>query len=358
MAAVATVIALGAAPTVADTTDPALADARALASIGDLDGALKKLDDYLKNHPYDVEAQLLRGVVLSRRGDIDQAVQSFQKLVAQEPGLAEPHNNLAVLYAAQGRFEEARLALLQATEIDPDYDTAQENLGDLYVKLANVAYRRVYESDSTNVRAFEKSQALARTPELRSALGIAPPTIPLQTRGGAVRTATRDLPTGPTSNQAAIATTGRCYIVAQFVSQADAQPVSTWLSERGTSATLQRRVEEQRVGYRVYLPPLADASIAEANVAALKARGVSDIMRIPQGELANAVSLGVYGTSTAAQRRAREIDGLGYSVQSAVLTRMREFWVLSVTTVSGLPFDRQAFEGRFPAQVLLETSCD
>lgn len=74
--------------------------------------------------------------------------------------------------------------------------------------------------------------------------------------------------------------------------------------------------------------------------------------------VATVIALGVYSTSTAAQHRAREIDGLGYSVHSAVFGRMREFWVLSVTTVSGLPFDRQAFEGRFPAQVLLETSCD
>ena len=351
-------LALGIAHTSADTPNTAIADARADAASGDLDTALSTLDEYLNDHPDDVEAQLFRGVVLSRRGDIDQAVASFQELAVQAPGLAEPHNNLAVLYAAQGRFEAARQALLRAVEIDATYDTAHENLGDLYVKLANVGYSRAYESNATNVRAFEKSQALERTPELRSALGIAPPTIPLETRAGSIRTPAKDLETTATTAPAAYEPAGPCYVIAEFANEAETQPVLEWLRKHGTSAALRRRAEQQRVGYRVYLPPLENERAANAKVAALKAQGVTDIMRIPQGELSNGVSLGVYSTSTAAQRRAEEIHGLGYPVQSALLTRTREFWVLLITTVSGLAFDRQLFEDTFPTRVLLETSCD
>lgn len=346
---------LGAARTSADAQSAAVAEARNAASNGNLDKALSVLDEYLRTHPRDVEAQLFRGVVLSRRGDIDQAVASFQRLSAQEPGLAEPHNNLAVLYAAQGRFEAARRALLRAVEIDPAYDTAQENLGDLYVKLANTAYAHAYENDPTNVRAFEKSQALERTSELRSALGIAPPTIPLQTRGGSVRTATRDLQVASDPKRGA--RRGPCYVIAEFASKADTQPVVAWLSKHQTEALVRKRAEQQRVGYRVYLPPYYNEFAADVEVTRLKARGIRDIMRIPEGELANGVSLGVYSTSTAAQRRAQEINGLGYLVQYALLTREREFWVLLISTASGLTFDRQGFDDEFPAQVLLETSC-
>jgi tetratricopeptide (TPR) repeat protein len=55
---------------------------------------------------------------------------------APDSRAAEPYNNLAVLRAAQGQLDEARVALEAALRADPAHREARENLGDLYVRLA------------------------------------------------------------------------------------------------------------------------------------------------------------------------------------------------------------------------------
>ena len=56
----------------------------------------------------------------------------------------EPYNNLAVLYAEQGRLDAAREALVAALDRRPDA-VAYANLGDVYERLAARAYARAGE---------------------------------------------------------------------------------------------------------------------------------------------------------------------------------------------------------------------
>jgi tetratricopeptide (TPR) repeat protein len=64
--------------------------------------------------------------------------------------LPEPYNNLAVLYASQGQYDNARAALEMAIRTNPSYATAHENLGDVYAKLASQAYSKALQLDSSN----------------------------------------------------------------------------------------------------------------------------------------------------------------------------------------------------------------
>ncbi len=64
--------------------------------------------------------------------------------------MPEPYNNLAVIYAAQGHFDKAREALELAIKTHPSYSVAHENLGDLYAKLASMAYDKALELDRAN----------------------------------------------------------------------------------------------------------------------------------------------------------------------------------------------------------------
>jgi tetratricopeptide (TPR) repeat protein len=59
--------------------------------------------------------------------------------------LPEPYNNLATLYAKHGRYTEAREALETAIKANPNYGLAYENLGDLYLRLADSAYQRAHD---------------------------------------------------------------------------------------------------------------------------------------------------------------------------------------------------------------------
>jgi Flp pilus assembly protein TadD len=134
---------------------------------GRLDEALRRADAALKANPRDAQTRFLRGVILSDQKKPAEAQAVFESLVADFPELPEPLNNLAVLYAADGRYELARATLQRAIAAQPNYVTAYENLGDLYVAMAADNYQRASKLDASNRTAPAK---LALTRELASKL--------------------------------------------------------------------------------------------------------------------------------------------------------------------------------------------
>lgn len=106
------------------------------------DDAIAKLDALSKDRPREPQARFLKGVALSELGRDDDAISQFQALTADFPELPEPHNNLAALLARKGQYESARRELELAIAADPDYGIANENLGDVYVRLAAAQYER------------------------------------------------------------------------------------------------------------------------------------------------------------------------------------------------------------------------
>ena len=125
---------------------PATADgtpgADAAISQHDWASALTQLDERIKTNPRDVQAKFKRATILARLNRDDDAIEAFTELTQLYPELPEPYNNLAALYAKHGRYEEARVALETAVKANPSYGLAWENLGDLYLRLADTSYRR------------------------------------------------------------------------------------------------------------------------------------------------------------------------------------------------------------------------
>ncbi len=104
--------------------------------------ALAQLDARITANPRDAQAKFKRATVLARLNRDDEAITAFTELTQTYPELPEPYNNLAALYAKQGRYTEARAALETAVKASPGYGLAYENLGDLYLRMAGQAYRR------------------------------------------------------------------------------------------------------------------------------------------------------------------------------------------------------------------------
>jgi Flp pilus assembly protein TadD len=104
--------------------------------------ALERVDEYLAKEPGDMRARFLKGVILVDQNRDSEAIDVFVRLTQDNPEYAEPYNNLAVLYAARGNLERARTALETAVRVNPRFVTAQENLGDVYARLAAAAYGR------------------------------------------------------------------------------------------------------------------------------------------------------------------------------------------------------------------------
>jgi len=104
--------------------------------------ALESLDARIKTNPRDVQAKFKRATILAHLNRDDDAIAAFTELTQQFPELPEPYNNLAALLAKHGRYDEARVALETAVKANPSYGLAWENLGDLYLRLADASYRR------------------------------------------------------------------------------------------------------------------------------------------------------------------------------------------------------------------------
>jgi len=123
---------------------------------GDLSGALDRANRYLAKNPKDAQARFLKGLILADQGKANDAIAIFTGLTEDYPELPEPYNNLAVLYASQGKYEEAKNALEMAIRTHPSYATAHENLGDIYAKMASLAYDKALALDNKNATAQTK----------------------------------------------------------------------------------------------------------------------------------------------------------------------------------------------------------
>ncbi len=162
-AAVACVVLLAAGPASAQqaaSPSPA-AEIAALMKARKHDEALARANARLKDNPRDAQVRFMRGVILTEQDKTVEASATFEALIQEFPELPEPYNNLAVLHAAQGRYESAYRLLLQALTAQPNYVTAYENLGDLHLSMAEQAYGKALALDGNNRLAKEKL-ALAR----------------------------------------------------------------------------------------------------------------------------------------------------------------------------------------------------
>jgi len=165
-----------AAPAMSDprAADTALEQARRLADEGRTADALAALEVALQASPSDVRLRFLKGVLLSREGRNEDAIDVFRALSQEFPELPEPHNNLAALHAARGELDQARAALDEAIRALPSYALGHENLGDVHLRLAMRAWERAAKLDPANTAASTKLK-LAQELAARLAPGGANP---------------------------------------------------------------------------------------------------------------------------------------------------------------------------------------
>ena len=89
-------------------------------------------------------------MILTQQKKTSEAIRTYIDLTQDFPELPEPYNNLAVLYAAQGEYDKARMLLESAVRAMPSFAAAHENLGDIYAALAGAAYNRALALDASN----------------------------------------------------------------------------------------------------------------------------------------------------------------------------------------------------------------
>ncbi len=127
---------------------------------GQFEKASQASRQHLNKTPQDPQMRLLSSRVLDAQGKTEEATAILESLTLEFPELPEPHNNLAVLYARQGRTQDALISLNKAVAARPDYTVALENLGDLYLGMAMQAYQRARQTAAPSASAARKAEAL------------------------------------------------------------------------------------------------------------------------------------------------------------------------------------------------------
>ena len=309
--------------------------------------AREALDPLLEREPRHPRARLLDGVLKARTGRVSEAIDVFNALLHDHPGMFEPYNNLAVLYAVQGRLDEARETLLAALEHQPAA-VVYANLGDVYADLARRAYLRA--------RSFEPGgEAGPETPAGAATAGATP----IATRGGAQDGGVLELREAESvpaeGSEAAPVPSGACVRAGGFEDLDAASGALQWLRAHGADRVAVRLEEERRAtSWRVYLPPLGSHEQAAAKVREIQGKGVHDVGIIGEGALANGISFGVYGDEDNMRRRAASLRALGYPVQAAPDVQVIDRYVLEARAPAELDAEWQT---RFPDHPLQPLPC-
>jgi hypothetical protein len=353
-----------------------LPEIRSMAQRSRYQEAYDRLERYLERRPGDEQGRLLKGVLLTRLDRINEAIEAFRQLASDEPGLPEPYNNLAVLYAAQGRYEEARQSLETAVALQPGYGTARENLGDIYARLAHLEYMRAYEIDGTNTRALDKANTVVNlfdrisrsSPGVGSVPEPAPitasarpkPPAPIPAPAPELEPVSEPVPAPkPAPTPPPIASAGHsveCFGVSDLSDEGDAAAAAAWFEQRGVNVISGMREEKEFLNFQVYSPPLESRAEARALYNQMKAAGIKDIALIYKGGLRNGVSLGVYHTEAKAQRRMTLLEQMGYGVEYRHRSRTRRVPFVEATALEDL-VNQEAFGQAFPNHSLVRISC-
>jgi ketosteroid isomerase-like protein len=136
-----------------------------MAKQGQRPAALARLTSYLTQHPKDLSARFMKGVLLVEQAEQSrpkdskeardpnryrEAISVFYSIIKDNPDHPEPYNNLAAIYASLDQWDKSKEMLEAAIKTNPSYATAHENLGDVYAKLASQAYEKALQLDTTS----------------------------------------------------------------------------------------------------------------------------------------------------------------------------------------------------------------
>ena len=401
---------------------------RALALAGEKRFAEARdvLGSVLEHEPDDVQARLLHGVLRAHEGRVGEAIDIFEALRHEHPDLLEPYNNLAVLYALDGRLEAARETLLATLDRRADA-VVYANLGDVYTKLARRAYEHAREleagggvrTDQELDTAFampvtpegstdpaprgaatqqpvmappgdaadpaaptvEPGAATTKPAEVESeATQPAVPAVPGQESATGTQDVAPESPGVATEGQApampespdadaveaapaepepASTPSAFCARAGGFVGRRDVAEAARWLQSHGAEVLeVHHEARAAADGYRVYLPPLQTRAEAVTKLREIRNRGVRDVAVVPDGDLANGISFGIYRKAENMNRRVAALERLGYAVRSqpAKLESVGEYVVEARAGGAPAALDA-AWTSRFPGQALRVVDC-
>jgi len=103
-----------------------------------------------------------------------------------------------------------------------------------------------------------------------------------------------------------------CVSFGPFAEKGQADELSNWLQEKEIQTKQRGEGGKQDQYFWIYLSASESEDEAMAAIADLKGKGVKDYMLINKGNLQNAISLGLFSTQSAVNKRLNELKNIGY----------------------------------------------
>ena len=152
--------------------------------------------------------------------------------------------------------------------------------------------------------------------------------------------------------------TGRlCYSAGPLLDDNEVDTMRNWLADQGAAVILRAGERREIALYWVLFPPFPDRTQADQRLAQMKAEGLEDIYIIPRGDMANAVSLGVYSQRASLDRRLRQLRRRGYEPSITPRYRTKVASWFDVEFPPDFNFDYPTFAATFPAVEMAPATC-
>jgi hypothetical protein len=120
----------------------------------------------------------------------------------------------------------------------------------------------------------------------------------------------------------------RCHALGPFAARDDAESVAARLASIGLAATLRDDLVQRQTSFWVMIPPMESRDRARAMEQRLRDAGFEDIWRVVDGDMENAISLGLYSREAGAKRRLEQARS--QDIPAEIRTRRseaEEFWL-------------------------------
>lgn len=119
-----------------------------------------------------------------------------------------------------------------------------------------------------------------------------------------------------------------CQALGPYLDRPAANRARERLADAGMNPEMREVEIRHRLGYWVFIPPVADRADADAHIEQLREAGIRDFYLVAEGENANALSLGVFGTREAAEQHASRLRALGFEIEIGERRRLVPAWWL------------------------------
>lgn len=159
----------------------------------------------------------------------------------------------------------------------------------------------------------------------------------------------------PEASAPAATTQLRCYAFGPFADQPAADAARAGLQPLVARLTLRTQAQRATGAWNVLLPPLPDRAAAQAMAQRIDAAGFKDYYVIAQGESANGIALGRFGSEDSARRHQTALQAAGFPVQvQAPAGAAVRYWLDAQATAA---FDPAVARGRIAAAQAQPVDC-